>query len=88
MKNNSSERRKVLRKSKVVAAELYLESSVFKAKTVDVSEEGVRLDLNKPIRFHIRVRIGDTLLNRKAEIVWSEDPKQTDGFSYGFKYVE
>ncbi len=88
MQDNTSERRKSPRKSEAVAAELYLESSVFKAQTIDVSEEGVRLELNKPIRFNIRVRVGDMLVNRLAEIVWFEDPKQAGGFSYGFRYVE
>lgn len=88
MKNNKSERRKSPRKPESVETELYLESSAFKAKTVDISEEGVRLELNKPIRFHIKVRIGDMLVSRKAEIVWSEDVKQGNNLSYGFKYVE
>ena len=88
MQDKKAERRKAARKTESVAAELYLESSGFKAQTVDVSEEGVRLELNKPIRFHIRVRIGDKLVSRKAEIAWSEEAAQKDGLTYGFKYVE
>ncbi|MBW7997997.1 MAG: PilZ domain-containing protein [Candidatus Glassbacteria bacterium] len=85
---NKSERRRRERKTKEVQAELYLESSVFKARTVDVSDEGVRLELNKPIRFHIRIRIGDKLVSRTAVMVWSDDAKAKAGLYYGFKYVK
>ncbi len=88
MQDKKAERRKFIRKPESVEAELYLESSAFKAQTVDVSEDGVRLELNKPIRFHIRVRIGDKLVNRKAEIAWSEEAGQKGGLTYGFRYVE
>lgn len=88
MQNKKAERRKSPRKPEAVEAEIYLESSVFKAQTVDISDEGVRLELNKPIRFHIRVRIGDKLLSRIAEIVWSEDESSGKNHSYGFKYIE
>jgi hypothetical protein len=86
--DKSQERRKAQRKETSVEAELYLESSVFKAQTVDVSDNGVRLELNKPIRFHIRVRIGDKLVSRKAEMVWSEDREKESPLCYGFKYIE
>ena len=82
------DRRKSERKSSSVEAELYLESSVFKAQTVDVSDNGVRLELNKPIRFHIRIRIGDKLVSRKAEMIWSEEEGRQESLSYGFKYIE
>ncbi len=88
MQNKKAERRKSQRKPEAVEAEIYLESSLFKAQTVDISDEGVRLELNKPIRFHIRVRIGDKLLSRIAEIVWSEDESSGENHSYGFKYIE
>ena len=85
---NKLERRKSQRKTSSVEAELYLESSVFKAQTVDVSDDGVRLELNKPIRFHIRIRIGDKLVSRKAEMIWSEDATKESSLTYGFKYIE
>ena len=88
MSQKLQERRKSQRKESSVEAELYLESSVFKAQTVDVSDNGVRLELNKPIRFHIRIRIGDKLVSRKAEMVWSEDQIKASSLSYGFKYIE
>jgi hypothetical protein len=88
VQDKTQDRRKSERKRASIEAELYLESSVFKAQTVDVSDEGVRLELDKPIRFHIRVRIGDKLVSRKAIIVWSEEKEQPQSLSYGFKYIE
>ncbi|MFH1071659.1 MAG: PilZ domain-containing protein, partial [Candidatus Glassbacteria bacterium] len=54
-----AERRKKGRKQVSVDTELYLESSMFKARIVDVSSDGVRLELNKPINFHVRFKLGE-----------------------------
>ncbi|MBA7568046.1 hypothetical protein ES708_09765 [subsurface metagenome] len=88
MSDSKMERRKSQRKPSSVEAELYLESSVFKTQAIDVSDNGVRLQLNKPIRFHIRIRIGDKLVSRTAEMIWSEDVGKETSLSYGFKYIE
>ena len=52
---NKLERRKSQRKTSSVEAELYLESSVFKAQTVDVSDDGVRLELPEHDLFRVGV---------------------------------
>jgi hypothetical protein len=82
------DRRRSERESSEITAELYLESSLFKAQTVDVSDHGVRMQLNKPIRFQIRFRMGERLVSRHAEMVWSQEVEQDKAPVYGFKYVD
>ncbi|MFH1071062.1 MAG: PilZ domain-containing protein, partial [Candidatus Glassbacteria bacterium] len=70
-----------------VDTELYLESSMFKARIVDVSSDGVRLELNKPINFHVRFKLGEKRISRHARLVWSVNSEE-DSTTYGFRFFE
>lgn len=86
LKEKQAERRRNDRKPMNVETELYLESSMFKAKIVDVSDDGVRMELNKPIDFHVRFRLGEKRISRHARLVWSTNSEEDDT-TYGFKYL-
>ena len=80
-------RRQDERQEMSTEAELYLESSRFKAKLVNSSGGGFRMELENPISFHVRFKDGEKRVNRKAKLLWSM--KRRDGdITYGFKYVD
>ena len=87
LKEKQAERRRNDRRPISVETELYLESSMFKAKIVDVTDEGVRMELNKPIDFHVRFRLGEKRISRHARLVWSMNAEE-DNTTYGFKFLE
>jgi hypothetical protein len=79
-------RRKHEREPYSTEAELYLESSIFKAKLVDVSEAGVRFEMEKPINVHVRFKVGEKRISRNAQLVWCL--KDDNGcMTYGFNYI-
>ena len=67
-------------------AEFYLESSVFKAKLVDISDNGVRFAMPKPVNVHIRFKIGEKRISRMAQLVWC-GKNQQNGLDYGFNFI-
>ena len=67
-------------------AEFYLESSVFKAKLVDISDGGVRFAMPKPINVHVRFKIGEKRISRMAQLIWCSK-NQEEGLDYGFNFI-
>ena len=81
------DRRRQEREVYSTEAELYLESSIYKTKLVDFSDDGVRFDMEKPIKVHLRFKIGEKRVDRYAHFIWSR--KKEDGImNYGFKYID
>jgi len=81
------ERRKTKREPSSTEAEMYLESTVYKARMVDFSDEGVRFTMEKPINFYVRLKVGEKRISRKVQLVWSEK-EEKGGMTYGFNYIE
>lgn len=81
------ERRKAKREPSSTEAELYLESTVFKARLVDFSNDGVRFTMEKPINFYVRCKVGEKRISRKVQLVWSRK-NETGDMTYGFNYIE
>jgi hypothetical protein len=81
------ERRKTKREPSSIEAEMYLESTVYKAKVVDISDEGVRFTMAKPINFYVRFKVGEKRISRKVQLVWS-GKSEKGGMTYGFNYIE
>ena len=80
------ERRKTKREPSSTKAELYLESTVYKARMVDISDDGVRFTMEKPINFYVRFKVGEKRISRKVQLVWS-GKSEKGGMTYGFNYV-
>lgn len=81
------ERRKTEREPSSTEAELYLESTIYKAKLADFSDGGVRFIMEKPINFYVRFRVGERRISRKVQLVWSGKNEQGD-MTYGFNFIE
>jgi len=81
------ERRKTKREPSSTEAELYLESTIYKAKLVDFSNDGVRFTMEKPINFYVRFKSGEKRISRKAQLIWSRKNEVGD-MTYGFNYME
>lgn len=83
------DRREEEREAVATDTEIYLESSVFKATLVDVSEGGVRFEMLKPINFLIRFKVGEKRLSRRAQMVWTTDAAaDEEGITYGFRFIK
>lgn len=85
-KSNYPERRKQGREVFATEGEIYLESSVFRARLIDFSDNGVRFEMKKPIRVHVRFRVGHKRVDRIAQFVWSLNKEDGDNV-YGFKFI-
>jgi PilZ domain len=84
---NKMERRKKGREAYSTDGEIYLESSVFKAKIIDCSENGVRFEMKKPLKVRVRFKVGEKRIDRIAKFVWTMDREDGDNI-FGFKFDE
>jgi len=58
----------------------------FKAKTVDLSETGIRFETDSPIIIRLQVNQGGKPTVRDAQLVWAQ--KGQDGkMTYGFEFI-
>lgn len=79
-------RRQEDREPSITEAEIYLESSVFRARLVDLSEGGVRFAMPKPLNVHVRFKIGEKRICKNAQLIWcGRNPE--DGLDYGFNFI-
>ena len=81
------ERRETEREPSSTEAEMYLESTIYKAKLVDCSDGGVRFIMEKPINFYVRFRVGEKKISRKVQLVWSRKNEEGD-MAYGFNFIK
>lgn len=82
-----AERRKTEREPSSTEAEMYLESTIYKAKLVNLSDGGVRFIMEKPINFYVRFKAGERRISRKVQLVWSRKNEEGD-MAYGFNFIE
>jgi len=66
--------------------DLSLDVDTIKALSVNVSESGVQLDIEEPLKFWLRLEVDGKSVVREAQIVWAKK-KQAGGMSYGFEYT-
>lgn len=58
----------------------------FKAKTVDLSDSGIRFETDSPIIIRLQVNQGGKPTVRDAQLVWAQ--KDADGkMTYGFEFI-
>ncbi len=57
------------------------------AHTIDVSNSGLRLETNRPIKINLRFKEDVSPANYYAELVWAK--RADEGYmEYGFRYVQ
>lgn len=66
--------------------EFYVGDAIMKAISVNVSEGGIRFDMEEPIKICLRMEMDGQLINREAQIVWARR-MPTGGVTYGFEYT-
>ena len=84
--DKSQERRRAERASVCTEMDLSLDVDTIKALSVNVSESGVQLDIEEPLKFWLRLEVDGKSVVREAQIVWAKK-KQSGGMSYGFEYT-
>jgi c-di-GMP-binding flagellar brake protein YcgR len=61
------------------------ESDINKARSVDISEGGIRVVSEKPMEIRIQIHEGDILVQYDAQLVWAQ-MKEDGTMEYGLKY--
>lgn len=84
--DKEQDERKAQREDVLSEVEFHVDSEVIQAMTVDVSETGVRFDMGKPIKARMRFTVGDEVVDRKAQLVWSQRTPD-GGMAYGFEFI-
>jgi len=78
--------RRDLRQRVQCPGEFYIDADIFKAQSMDVSESGIRLQLQKPVQIVMRLQVGASELDRLANLVWAR--RNSDGkMEYGLEYL-
>lgn len=82
---NSSDKRYARRYKMETKVEFYVDADIIGAKSIDVSESGVRFRTDFPIKIRMRFEVDGEIKEREAQLVWADQSK--DGMSYGFEFV-
>jgi len=86
MKKKEVEMREAPRVSIETKVEFIIEADIIKARSVDISDTGVRFETDKPITIRLRMEVDGKIREQAAQLVWAKTGE--DGMIYGFKYVK
>ena len=64
---------------------LQTESETSKARSVDISDYGIRIRTEKPVAMRIRIKEDDRMVQYDAQLVWAR-LKEDGTMEYGLKY--
>ena len=78
---------KRLNKRHLVEAEVMFntKNDIYMAKTVDISESGIRIVTEKPINIRFQLKENNKLVLYDSQLVWAR-VKDDDSMEYGLKY--
>ena len=63
----------------------HTEDDIYMAKTVDISENGIRIITDTPVNIRIQIKEDDKLVQYDAQLVWSR-VKEDGTMEYGLRY--
>ena len=63
----------------------HTEDDIYMAKTVDISESGIRIVTDQPVKIRIQIKEDDRLVQYDAQLVWSR-VKEDGTMEYGLRY--
>jgi len=63
----------------------HTEEDIYMAKSVDISETGIRIVTEKPVDIRIQIKEDDKLVQYDAQLVWAR-VKDDGTMEYGLKY--
>jgi len=85
--NKISNRRKEPRNRIQTNVEFYILADIVKAKTVNISDTGVRFDTEKALDIEMRFKKDGKEEDHTARLCWAE--QLPDGsFTYGFEFID
>ena len=87
MEKNDKNRRKSKRNKLNTEVQFIFSADVINAHSVDISDEGIRLDLNIPLEIEMRFEMNGKYQEHKAQLCWAER-QEDNSFSYGFKFKQ
>jgi len=72
---------------KLVATEVtfHTEDDIYMAKSVDISDAGIRIVTDEPVDIRIQIKEDDKLVQYDAQLVWV-NAKDDGTMEYGLKY--
>ncbi len=82
-KSEYAEKRSIERKP--IQVRLIIGSDITMAKSVDISESGIRVITEKPLKMRMNREVEGTLQQHEAQLVWAK--KSKGGMEYGFKFL-
>jgi len=86
--NQESERnrRQAERISLETRVEFIVDADVIQAKSIDISETGIRIETDDPIKVCMRLYIDGEKKDMEGQLVWTKK-NEKGGMAYGFKYI-
>lgn len=63
----------------------HTEDDIYMARTVDISENGIRIITDTPVNIRIQIKEDDKLVQYDAQLVWSR-VKEDGTMEYGLRY--
>lgn len=85
MKIVEKNRRQSDRKKIDAEVEFIFSADIIKAHSVNISENGIRLDTDSPLEIELRIKLNGRDEDHKAKLCWAEK-KGEKGFAYGFQF--
>ena len=83
--SDNKEKRTAERKLVETEVTFHTEEDIYMAKSVDISDGGIRIVTDKPVNIRIQIKDDDKLIQYDAQLVWAR--KKDDGsMEYGLKY--
>ena len=84
--NNSEERRNTSRKQMDAPVQFIVDADILDARSQDISDTGIRMMTNAPIRIIMRLTKSGETEDRIANLVWARKSKD-GGLEYGFEFL-
>lgn len=83
--NGYKEKRDAERRLLETEVTFHTEDDIYMAKSVDISDTGIRIVTDKPVDIRIQIKEDDKLVQYDAQLVWAR-LKDDGTMEYGLKY--
>ena len=82
----SNEIRRAIRHSIKTDVSFFIDADVLEAQSIDISETGIRLQTDHPIKIKMRINMGDGKFEETdATLIWAEINHKS-GMTYGIRF--
>lgn len=85
---HSEQVRKAIRHSIKTNVEFFVDADILEAESIDISETGIRIETDHPIKVKMRIDMGDGRYEETdATLIWAE-ANHKKGMTYGLSFDE